>query len=323
MPPQQPLRVVVLLDRAPHSYKEGDEYKGLYVELWKEIAAERRLPYTFYGESDTGAAVAAVSSGRYDVGCGSFSIQGDWIGEVDFCRPIEICAVNVFRGSSSTYATRVMNKKSAIVFACIIVLYLFFFVLYRVVDPTIPTADIFCASFIRFLGKSGLAAYDGGATIGTKIIDVFFALFGFVFTTYLVVILIGGFFTTGTAYLDPSGIREVGVLKGSVYEHYAKEKGYKTSVFSTQKELFASGLDVLTLPFFVKAYGGGKNYVSCRDPLFFDERSFIVNYKRNDLVRLINQTIVGMRQNGKVLSLCHRYLGGDDTSCRIQGRVKT
>ncbi|NDE14264.1 hypothetical protein EBZ80_04965 [bacterium] len=319
-PQQQPLRVVVLLDRAPHSYKEGNEYKGLYVDLWKKIAAELRLSYIFYGESDTDKAVEAVSTGRYDAGCGSFSIQGDWIDQVNFCRPIEICSINIFRRATGTYASRVLNTRNLILFACTVIVYVVFLVLYCVLEPQKSGLDVFHDSFIQFLDKTEILPARESRSVGVRVLNIFFALFCFIFTTYIIVILIGGFFNTEKAYLDPDGIRTVAVLRGSVYEHYAREKGYETRVFSTQKEQFASGLDVLTLPFFVRAYGGGKNYIACREPLFFDERSFIVNYQKNDLVRRINQVIVSLRQRGEIMTLCHRYLGGEDTSCRIQGR---
>lgn len=74
---------------APFVIKEGDNYSGFSIDLWKKIAERAKLPETKYVEySNVGELVNATEKKEVNAGIAAVSITSDRQSRVDFSQPM-------------------------------------------------------------------------------------------------------------------------------------------------------------------------------------------------------------------------------------------
>jgi ABC-type amino acid transport substrate-binding protein len=79
----------------PFLMREGQEYEGLVLELWQQIAVINDFEYELVLQTNTQAALNAVSSGELDLLVGPFSITAERLQTVNFTRPFFVSSVGV------------------------------------------------------------------------------------------------------------------------------------------------------------------------------------------------------------------------------------
>jgi len=79
----------------PFLMREGQEYEGLVLDLWQLIAVINDYEYELVLQTDTQAALDAVSSGELDLLVGPFSITSERLQTVNFTRPFFVSSVGV------------------------------------------------------------------------------------------------------------------------------------------------------------------------------------------------------------------------------------
>jgi len=79
----------------PFLIREGSDYEGLVLDLWKQIAVVNDWEYELVLQTDTQAALDAVSSGELDLLVGPFSITSERLQTVNFSRPFFVSSVGV------------------------------------------------------------------------------------------------------------------------------------------------------------------------------------------------------------------------------------
>ncbi len=97
MPPASPVRelVVGVYEAPPWAMKARDgAWRGLTVDLWKELAADLRLPYRFV-EAPPNAILDAVSQGRMDLSAGPFAATIEREQLLDFTHAYIVSGVGV------------------------------------------------------------------------------------------------------------------------------------------------------------------------------------------------------------------------------------
>ncbi len=90
----------------PFAFDTKDGYEGFCVDLWKQIAADLNLQYTFVAYTNLSDLLEATSQNKIDVAVGNISITGDRLKIVDFSQPYLQGGLQVMidekRGSSFT-----------------------------------------------------------------------------------------------------------------------------------------------------------------------------------------------------------------------------
>jgi ABC-type amino acid transport substrate-binding protein len=79
----------------PFLMREGEDYKGLVLDLWQQIAVINDFEYELVLQTDTQAALNAVSSGELDLLVGPFSITAERLQTVNFTRPFFVSSIGV------------------------------------------------------------------------------------------------------------------------------------------------------------------------------------------------------------------------------------
>jgi polar amino acid transport system substrate-binding protein len=72
----------------PFVTKEGSEYDGFSIDLWKAIAAEMKVDFTFLEVSNVKEILAAVDEGRAGIGIAAISITSEREQKFDFSQPM-------------------------------------------------------------------------------------------------------------------------------------------------------------------------------------------------------------------------------------------
>lgn len=85
----------------PFLIQDGDEYEGLVLDLWKQIAVINNIEYELVLQTNTQDALDAVSSGELDLLVGPFSITSERLQTVNFTRPFFVSSVGVLLPSES------------------------------------------------------------------------------------------------------------------------------------------------------------------------------------------------------------------------------
>jgi polar amino acid transport system substrate-binding protein len=79
----------------PFLIQDGDEYEGIVADLWQQIALGNNLAYELVLQTQTQAALEAVASGELDLLVGPFSITSERLETVNFTRPFFTSNVSV------------------------------------------------------------------------------------------------------------------------------------------------------------------------------------------------------------------------------------
>jgi ABC-type amino acid transport substrate-binding protein len=79
----------------PFLIRDGDEYEGFVLDLWKQIAVINNFEYELVLQTNTQDALDAVSSGELDLLVGPFSITSERLQTVNFTRPFFVSNVGV------------------------------------------------------------------------------------------------------------------------------------------------------------------------------------------------------------------------------------
>jgi len=79
---------VVTIERKPFSIKNGDEYSGFSIDLWREISLETNRDYRFISASSFPEMLAMVEDGKVDLAIANISITSKREMVLDFSHPI-------------------------------------------------------------------------------------------------------------------------------------------------------------------------------------------------------------------------------------------
>jgi polar amino acid transport system substrate-binding protein len=79
----------------PFLIREGDKYEGIVLDLWQQIAVINDFEYELVLQTNTQAALEAVSVGELDLLVGPFSITSERLQTVNFTRPFFVSSVGV------------------------------------------------------------------------------------------------------------------------------------------------------------------------------------------------------------------------------------
>jgi polar amino acid transport system substrate-binding protein len=79
----------------PFLIRDGDEYEGIVIDLWKQIAVINGFEYELVLQTNTQDALEAVQSGELDLLVGPFSITSERLQIVNFTRPFFTSSVGV------------------------------------------------------------------------------------------------------------------------------------------------------------------------------------------------------------------------------------
>jgi len=79
----------------PFLIREGDQYEGMVLDLWKQIAVINDFEYELVLQTNTQAALNAVRSGELDLLVGPFSITSERLQTVNFTRPFFVSSVGL------------------------------------------------------------------------------------------------------------------------------------------------------------------------------------------------------------------------------------
>lgn len=71
----------------PFLIRDGDEYEGFVLDLWKQIAVINNFEYELVLQTNTQDALDALNSGELDLLIGPFSITSERLQTVNFTRP--------------------------------------------------------------------------------------------------------------------------------------------------------------------------------------------------------------------------------------------
>ncbi len=75
--------------------ENGEEYEGLVIDLWRQIAVINDFEYELVLQTNTQDALDAVQSGELDLLVGPFSITSERLQTVNFSRPFFVSSVGV------------------------------------------------------------------------------------------------------------------------------------------------------------------------------------------------------------------------------------
>lgn len=79
----------------PFLIREGDDYRGLVLDLWEQIALINNWEYELVLQTQTQAALDAVAEGELDLLVGPFGVTAERLERVNFTQPFFLSSVGV------------------------------------------------------------------------------------------------------------------------------------------------------------------------------------------------------------------------------------
>ena len=90
----QKLRVGVT-GSAPFVIQEGDEFKGISLDIWQEIAQSEGLEYELMAQKNAQESIDAVTRGELDLVIGPLSISSERLERVEFTQPFFLAQISL------------------------------------------------------------------------------------------------------------------------------------------------------------------------------------------------------------------------------------
>lgn len=85
----------------PFLIREGEDYEGMVLDLWGQIALINEVDYELVLQTNTQDALDAIATGELDLLVGPFSITAERLATVNFTRPFFVSTVGVLLPSES------------------------------------------------------------------------------------------------------------------------------------------------------------------------------------------------------------------------------
>jgi polar amino acid transport system substrate-binding protein len=106
-PREEKLRVVTKAFE-PLVLKQGEEYHGFSIDLWKAIAKEMEIEYELYGVETITELVDAVHRGEADIGIAGISMTAEREKKLDFSHPYFESGLQIMVLDKSEYSSNLM-----------------------------------------------------------------------------------------------------------------------------------------------------------------------------------------------------------------------
>ena len=229
----------------PFVIANGNDYSGMAVELWEEIAADLKLPFDYRPYPDFGSLVQATADGSIDIAVTNLTITEDRARVIDFSQPWYDAGLRVMiSNESKTGFSAVVSglRKSGYLAAyawlafVIVVATLLLTLFDRRFDKDFPQAwsegvaeSFYSVMSVATSGKAARKNFFGwiGRVMAALWLVCGVAVLAYVTSTVTSVMTTISLTSQINGPADLSG-KTVGVFTGSVAERFAHQIGFKS-----------------------------------------------------------------------------------------------
>lgn len=316
------LKIAVLADTLPYTSCKPN-YTGIAIDIWEKTVIKYKLEYEFICVSrNYDKIVNDLSKGEYDVVLGDFSVIHRRFNLVLFSRPYYIATINIYRKSSGNYLYKLITNKSLhnIFFMCFLLIFLYSFLYKYYTRATF--IDSFYETFLNFFSKTKEILPTRGNKFYSKILNVSWAIFRYIFYTFVLTKMISIFLKISDI-ISPEElklIKNVNVVQGTSFVDYIKKIGktplenntsddiIKKMNKSSEHEYWSDDSNVIKSIINKSKYN--MDIMTSENPIAYDEIAIIVNKNRRDILDKLNSVIIELQDNGYMNKICKQYLEG-------------
>jgi polar amino acid transport system substrate-binding protein len=328
-----PIRVGAI-QIAPFVKLQGEQYSGLSVDLWKQIATQNQWHYQLLPvNTNIYEAIVALTKGKYDVLIGPISVTKERIKQIDFGRPFYLSqikiAYNVDEFSVLTILFNVLYDFASpifllIIFIFIVVAHTIWFIekKYNKDMPKSYLKGVIFSTwfFLIHLFKGGMI-YKPTSKYGRLVILCWlsfalglYLILSSTYTAYLTARVVNK--NRHVLNLDKFRNKPLAYVEGEIYNYFIDNinaipvaKPSLEMAFNAleQEKVYGIVDDELVLDYKIKKMQL-KNIKLSHSRFYSDEFAFA--YPKNSPLRaLANIVIVTMQDDERMKILCQQYLG--------------
>lgn len=316
----------------PFVIKEGDQYAGFSVDLWKAIASEMGRDFQWKEAANVKEILATVESRQADVGIAAISITSEREQTFDFSQPmfesgLQILVPNRASGSFGVrqvwdlFTTGAMPILLALMAAMILVPGHIAWFAERSHPDSLFRRSYFPGIFQAMWWATGAAAGqqpDNPRSVPGRTLAALSILVSLFFLTYLQATLTAAFTVRqlqgGIQGPDDLPGQRVGTSAGSTSANYLKSHHITPTEFQTveqaykameNRQLDAVVFDAPVLLYYSATQGRGK--VQVVGPIFNKENYGIVFPPGSELRKPVNSALLKLRENGTFDTLYNKW----------------
>jgi polar amino acid transport system substrate-binding protein len=328
---QQPLAVATRV-LPPFVAKEGQDYTGFSVELWKAIAVELRRDFAFKEVSNVKEILTAVEAGQADAAIAAISITSDREEKFDFSQPMFESGLQIMvpaDGSGSLnwreiwaiFTTGAMPGLLAIMAALILIPAHIAWFAERRHEERLFSADYFRGIAHAIWWATGASAGQQPDTprsglgrvmawIAIPVSVIFVAYFTAAVTAAITVQQLQG------SIQGPGDLagKKVGTVTGSTSSAYLSDHSVTPTEFQNIDQAFAAleakQLDAIVFDAPVLLYhaaNAGKGKTQVVGPIFKKENYGILFPQGSEFRKPVNAALLKLRENGTYDALYIRW----------------
>ena len=335
------LKVGLINNALPISGSINKKYSGVAVDLWKLLATELELKYTFYPLYDQYFGLELTRKGLLDVLIGPYDIDSSNYELLEYSTPFLINSVSLFVKKVDVTFLSVLHElitplllnTLALALVSFFIFCVFIWLVEKEKHPLFKknrfisgmgnSSWVLVSSFLRDL------VYEPATSVG-RIIISFWLVLSVVFMTIIVSSVTSSIlkisstsYSTYQTHFDIKN-KKIGVLENTDSVEIAKS--YGASVFQEHKleslfNLLDQGIiqgvmaDKTTTQFFISSKTIDDVYET---GLVYRKDFFSFVFPDNSLHKnIINYSLLIHQERGKVLEICRKYFYKDIDNCNI------
>jgi ABC-type amino acid transport substrate-binding protein len=329
----QSLKVGVITENYPFSWSSEKNYKGLAVELWKQIAKDNHWSYTFVslGPNIT-QALEALKNKKVDVIAGPLPLVYDYSPHISYSLSFYLDEISVAtRGIPSLFWTNFVNSftiETWVFIGIFMCLFLIFIVLTWLLDKQhslklkklTPEKGVALEAWSYSVSLGGINIPYPPKTTMTKTFTIIWMFASMIFTTAFTGLVCSSFTaSTLNSYLrtthDLMG-KKLAIMEGDGYEANALKYGVKpvfvhdlnqAFVLLNRKEVDGVMGRYIELEDIIESTHM-KNVIAPH--LIIESRLLSFAFaKGHPLLETFNLSLAKLQVSGRTESICKKYLG--------------
>ena len=316
------------IERTPFSYQDWWEWTGFSIDLWKAIAQENNLEYSFIPQNSFSEILSSTENNDVDLSVANISITLEREKKMDFSQPIFDSWLNILavRSSSELWFSEnffTNNPKKILIYILIwLVWFTHFFWILNVAFWNIRLRDYFPDIFMvsyemitQYIGRYGhRILFISIIGISVFTVSYYSQKVTIVFANYEDEIIESNL----SEYKDLSSLKawniKVGVTKSSTSEKYLKQKRIKTKSFDSFENmkgmLLKWEIEVIVHDDPLLRYlsqNDEKERFSVVSNTFNPEKFGIAFPEKSELRETIDRTILKLRENWEYERIYDKY----------------
>jgi ABC-type amino acid transport substrate-binding protein len=325
------LKVAVVDGSFPYSTCKPD-FQGITVDFWKRVADKYSLDYEFVCFSRfVDEALKDVDKGLIDVLLGDISVLHRRYHDALYSRPYYVGELYLFRKSDSNLFSALANHN--------MFLNLIFSVLAVVIVYTIIMMNILKLNFVTSLYRSLVYFFSTEPDVmpvklktkyfyTIKVLNTLWQVIVFILNAMVLSIIISTFVNLKDVINDDeiNEISDINVISNTSYVDYV-EKLNKNPIGNKSSQEILDKLANDKNQYWIEDYNikinqvqkhrGSIELAQSDRPVYNDEYAFVVSRNHPEILKMINDTLIQLQDDGTMLRICKGYLYEHYDRCNL------